>query len=93
MVVGRLGFEKAIVGIGRATPYPDCIDKHYSCLAEGWFMARMAAWSLGWCMAPNSADYYMVINEWVWSKLRDCLLRPEIDMCAVFESELGQKAR
>ena len=38
MVAARLGFEKAMVGTGMATPYPDCMDrlrKHYSHLAEG----------------------------------------------------------
>ena len=33
MVAARLGFEKAMVGTGRATPRPDCMDrlrKHYS---------------------------------------------------------------
>ena len=38
MVAARLGFEKAMVGTGRATPRPDCMDrlrKHYSHLAEG----------------------------------------------------------
>ena len=29
-------------------------------------------------MTTNSADYYMLVNEWVWSKSRDCLLRPEV---------------
>ena len=42
-------------------------------------------------MATDSADYYMLVNEWVWSKLRDCLLRLEVG--AVLESELGQKWR
>ena len=37
-------------------------------------------------MATDSANYYMLVNEWVWSKLRDCLLRPEVDMGAVLES-------
>ena len=41
----------------------------------------------------NSADYYLLVNEWVWSKSRDCLLRPEVDMGAVLESEVGQKWR
>ena len=27
MVAARLGFEKAMVGTGRATPRPDCIDR------------------------------------------------------------------
>ena len=26
-------------------------------------------------MATDSADYYMLVNEWVWLKLRDCLER------------------
>ena len=56
-----------------------------------WFLARKAAWSLSRCMATDSADYCMLVNEWVWSKSRDCLLRPEVDMGAVLESELGQK--
>ena len=48
MVAARLGFEKAMVGTQWATPRLDCMDrlrKHYSYLAEGWFLARMAAWS------------------------------------------------
>ena len=44
-------------------------------------------------MATDSADYYMFVNEWVWLKSRDCLLRPEVDMGAVLESELGEKWR
>ena len=96
MVAARLGFEKAMVGTQRATPRSDCMDrlrKHHSHLAEGWFLARKAFWSLSGCMATDNADYYMLVNEWVWSKSRDCLLRPEVDMGAVLESELGQKWR
>ena len=92
----RLGFEKAMVGTPWATPRPDCMDrlrKHYSHFAEGWLLARKATWSLSGCMATYSADYYMLVNEWVWSKSRDCLLRPEVDMGSVLESELGQKWR
>ena len=44
-------------------------------------------------VATDSAEYYMLVNEWVWSKSRDCLLRPAVDMGAVLESELGQKWR
>ena len=79
---------------GGPPPQPDCMDrlrKHYSHLTEGWFLARMAACALSRCMATDSADYYMLVNEWVWSKSRDCLLRLEVDMGAVLESELGQK--
>ena len=53
----------------------DSVFKHYSHLAEGWFLARKAFWSLSGCMATDNADYYMLVNEWVWSKSRDCLLR------------------
>ena len=95
-MAARPGFEKAMVGTRRATPRPDCMDrlrKHYSHLAEGWLLARKAAWPLSGCMATNSVDYCMLVNEWVWSKSRDCLFRPEVDMGSVLESELGQKWR
>ena len=94
MVATSLGFEKAMVGTRWATPFPDCIDrlrKHYSHHAEGWLLAREAAWSLSRCKATYSADYYMLVNGWVWSNSRDCFLRPEVDMGSALESELGQK--
>ena len=56
-----------MVGTGRATPCRNCMDrlkKHYCHLAEGWLLARKAAWALSWCMATDSADYCMLINEW-----------------------------
>ena len=96
MVAARLGFEKTMVGTRWATPRHDCMDrlrKHHSHLAEGWFLARKAAWSLSGCTGTNSADYYALVNEWAWSKSRDCLLRLEVDMGSVLESELGQKWR
>ena len=67
MMVARLGFEKAMVGTRMATPrseYMDRLRKHYSHLAEGCFLAKMAAWSLSGCMATDSTDYYMLVNEW-----------------------------
>ena len=94
MVAARLGFEKAMAGTGRATSHPDCMDrlrKHYSQLAEGWFLARKAAWALSGCMATDSADYYMLVNEWVWSKSQDCLLRPKVDMGAQSLDRNGDK--
>ena len=60
MVAARLGFEKAMVGTRKATPRPDCMDrlrKLYFHLAEGWFLARKAAWALSGCMANDSAEY------------------------------------
>ena len=44
-------------------------------------------------MQTESADYCMVVNEWAWSRSRVCLLRPEVDLGSVLESELGQKWR
>ena len=89
MVAARLGFEKAMVGTRWATPCPDCMDrlrKHYSHHAEGWLLARKAACYLSGCKATYSTDYYMLVNGWVWSKSRDCLLRPEVVMGSVLES-------
>ena len=57
-MAARLGFEKAMVGTWWATPIPDCMDrlrKHYSQLADGWFLARKAVWSLSGCNATYSA--------------------------------------
>ena len=72
----------------------DKLRKHYSHLVyRGWFLARKATWALSEYMVINSADYYMLINECAWSKSRVCLLRPEVDMGLVLDSELGQKWR
>ena len=70
MVAARLGFEKAMVGTRWATSRPDCMDrlrKHYSHLVEGLFLASKAAWALSGCMATDSADYCMLVNEWAGS--------------------------
>ena len=96
MVAARLGFQKAMVGTGWATPHPDCMDrlrKHYSHFPEGWFLARKAAWALREYMATDSGDYYMLVNEWVWSKSPDCLLWPEVGHGCSFGPELGEKWR
>ena len=80
MVAARLGFERAMVGAGWATSHPDCMDrlrKPYSHLVEGWFLAGKAAWVLSGCMATDSADYCMLVNEWAWSKSQVYLLRPK----------------
>ena len=96
MVAARLGLASKkpwLVPRGPPHALTAWLRKHYSHLAEGCFLARKAAWSLSGCMATDNADYYMLVNEWVWSKSRDRLLRPEVDMGAVLESELGQKWR
>ena len=43
-------------------------------------------------MTTDSADYCMLVNEWAWLK-SVCLLRLQVDMGSVLESELGQKWR
>ena len=44
-------------------------------------------------MTTKSADYCMLIDEWAWSKSQVCLLRLEVDLGSVLESELSQKWR
>ena len=56
-----------LLGLALKRPWlvPDCMGrlrKHYSYLAEGWFLARKAAWALSGCMATDSSDYYMLVN-------------------------------
>ena len=68
---------------------PGCMDrlrKHYSHLLGCSFLAGKAAWVL-------SADHCMLINEWAWLTSWVCLLRLEVDLGSVLESELGQKWR
>ena len=86
-------FERAMVGTRWTTSCPDCMDRLRKYLVEGWFPARTAAWALSGYMATDSADHCMLINEWLWSKSRDCLLKLELDISSVLESELGQKGR
>ena len=59
----------------------------------GWFLARKAAWALSGCMATESADHYMLVNEWAWLRSRVCLLMLEVDLGLGLESELEQKWR
>ena len=71
MVAARLDYERAVVGTRWATFHPDCMDrlrKHYSHLVEGWFLARKAVWALSKRITTDSADYCMLVNNWVKSK-------------------------
>ena len=96
MVAARLGCERTMVETRWAISCPDCMDrlrKHSFHLVEGRFLARKAVWALSGCMATDSADYYMLVNERAWSSSQVCLLRLEVDMGSVLMSELGQKWR
>ena len=68
----------------------DRLRKRYSHLVGGFFLAGKAAWGLSGCMTTES-DYCMLVNEGAWSRSRVCLLRLEVDLGSVLESELGQK--
>ena len=73
IVAARLGCESAMVGTGWANSYPGCMDrlrKHYSHLVGGSFLAGKVAWTLSGCMTTKSADYCMLVNEWVWASSR-----------------------
>ena len=96
MVAARLGCQSTMVGTGWANSCPGCMDrlrKRYSHLVGGSFLAGKVAWTLSGCMTTESADYCMLVNEWAWSRSRVWLLRLEVDLGAVLESELGQKWR
>ena len=71
----------------------DRLRKRCSHLVGGSFLAGKAAWALSGCRTTESADYCMLVNEWVWLRSRVCLLRLEVDFGSVLESELGQKWR
>ena len=96
MVAARLGCQSAMVGTRWANSCPGCMDrlrKRYSHLVGGSFLARKVAWTLSGCMTTESADYCMLVNEWAWSRSQAWLLRLEVDLGSVLESELGQKWR
>ena len=48
------------------------LRKHYSHLVEGLFLGGKAAWSLSG-LTTESADYCMLVNEWVRLRSQVCL--------------------
>ena len=60
---------------------------------RGFISGMKAAWALSECLTTESADYCMLVNKWAWLRSRVCLLRLEVDLGSVLESELGQKGR
>ena len=42
-------------------------------------------------MTADRADHCMLVNKWGWSRSRVRLLRLEVDLGSVLESELGQR--
>ena len=94
MVAARLGCQSAMVALANScTGGMDRLRKRCSHLVWGSFLAEKAAWAQSECMTNESADYCMLVNEWAWLRSRVCLLRLEVDLDSVLESELGQKWR
>ena len=88
-----LGCKRTMVGTGWANSRPGCMStlrKCYSHLSGGSFLA---SWALSGCLPIKSTDYCMLVNEWAWLTSRVCLLRLEVELASVLESELGQKWR
>ena len=78
-----LGCQSTMVGTGWTNSCPGCIDrlrKRYCHLVGVSFLAGKAAWALNGCLTTESADYCMLVNEWVWLRSRVCLLRLEVDL-------------
>ena len=67
------------------------LRKCYSHFLGGSFLAGKAG--LSGCLTTESADHCMLVNEWLWLRSRVHLLRLEVELDSVLESELGQKWR
>ena len=83
MAAARLGCKKTMVGTGWANSWPGCMSKLRKCYSHpsgGSFLAEKAFWALSGCLPIDSADYYMLVNEWAWLTSRVCLLRLEVEV-------------
>ena len=92
MAAARLGCKRTMVGSGWAkNSQPGCMSrlrKCYSHLSGGSFQAGKVSWALSGCLPIESADHCMLINEWAWLGSQVCLLRLEVELGSVLESEL-----
>ena len=82
MVAKSLGCKSTIVGTRWANSCLGCMNRlreHYSHLVGSLFLAGKAAWALSGYVTTESADYCMLINEWLWLRSQACLLRLEVD--------------
>ena len=85
-----------MVGTTWANSCPGCMDrltKCYSHLVGGSFLGGKAARALSGSFTTKSADYCMLVNEWAWLRSQVCLLRLEVELGSVLESDLEQKWR
>ena len=91
MAAARLGCKRTVVGTGWANSWPGCMSrlrKCYSHLSGGSFLAGKASLALSGCLPIESADHCMLVNEGAWLRSRVCLLRLEVELGSVLESEL-----
>ena len=58
-------------------------------LSGGSFLAGKASWALSGCLPIESADHCMLVNEGAWLRSRVCLLKLEVELGSVLESELS----
>ena len=66
------------------------LRKSYSHLLGGSFLARKASLAQSGCLPIESADYCILVNEWVWSRSRVCLPRLEVDLASVRSHSLDR---
>ena len=71
----------------------DRLRKCYCHLVGDLFPAGKAAWALSRYLTTESADYCLLVNEQVRLRSQVCLLRLEVDLDSVLESELGDTVR
>ena len=91
MAVARLGCKRTMVGTGWANFRPGCMSrlrKHYPHLSGGSFLAKNASWALSGCLPIESADHYMLVNEWAWLNSRVGLLRLEVEISVALVNHL-----
>ena len=55
---------------------------------RGFISGREGFLALSGCLPIESADHCMLVNEGAWLRSRVCLLRLEVELGSVLESEL-----
>ena len=75
MAGARLGYKRAMVGIGWANSCLGCTDglrKCYSQLVGASFLARKMVWAINRSLLAENADYCKFDSEWAWLGSRVC---------------------
>ena len=95
IAAARLGCKR-LIGAWWAHSRPGCMNrlrKRYSHLLGGSFLAGKASWASSGYLPTENADYCILVNERAWLRSRVSLLRLEVHLGSVLESELRQKRR